>query len=153
MAPGAKTCGVLRWMNWPICAMNVQRHRAGAVLERLFVTLEAAGGIWARNAVRRVTPPLVGIVQISSRQPGVALAVADVCAAAIERVERGAEELVADFECLQELFARRQRIQLSLLDVLRHPAVQVGHIGKVGDDGPCRDAGQEDGCGQDRRGS
>ncbi len=61
MAPGAKTCGVFRSMNCADLpgaeriAVDVERRRAGAILERLLVAFEAAARVRAGHAVGRVT--------------------------------------------------------------------------------------------------
>ena len=78
-------------MNWPMMsgaeriAMDVERGGAGAVFERLLVAFEAAAGIGAGDADRRVIEPLAAAAQVGARHAGVALAAADVGAAAVER--------------------------------------------------------------------
>ena len=99
-------------------AVDVERGRAGAVFERLFVTLEAAARVGAGDPDRRVVEPLAAAAHVGARHARVALAAADVGAAAVERVERGRKELVADLERFGEALAHRQGIQIGLLDVL-----------------------------------
>ena len=71
------------------------------------------------------------------------LASADVGAAAVDGVEGGRKELVANLERVGEAFADRQRVQRGLFDMLTGAAVDVGHVGEIGDDRPRRDAGEE----------
>ena len=132
-------------------AVDVERRAAAAVLEGLFMTFETAARIRARDADGRVVEPFVGTLQVGSRHARVALASADVRAAAVERVERRGKELVADFEGFRELLARAQRIQVGLLDVLGHRAVDVRDVGEVGDDRPRRHAGEENADGEKER--
>ena len=94
MAPGAKTCGVLRWTNWPTRPVrNGSRWTFGAavpdaVLERLswHSKQPAAFGPVTRNGVWLNHSPRA--LEIGAGNARVALAVADVGAAAVERVER-----------------------------------------------------------------
>ena len=124
-------------------AVDVERGRAGAVFERLLVALEAAAGVRAGDAIGRVVEPLAGAAQIGARHARVALAAADVGAAAVEGVEGRREQLVADLERLDEALADWQRVQLRLFDMLGDRTVDVGDVGEVGDDRPRRDAGEE----------
>ena len=84
-------------------AMDVERRRAGAVFERRLVAFEAAGTIRPGDAIRLVIEPLVAAAQVGARHARVALAAADVGAAAVERVEGCGKQFVADLERLGEL--------------------------------------------------
>ena len=83
-------------------AVDVERRGAGAVFERLLVAFEAAAGVGAGDADGRVVEPLAGPLEVGARHARVALAAADVGAAAVERVEGRAEQLVAELERLDE---------------------------------------------------
>ncbi len=123
--------------------MDVERGGPGAVFERLFVTLEAAARVGAGDPDRRVVEPLATAAHVRARHAGVALASPDVGAAAVECVEGGREELVADLERVGEALAHCQGIEIGLLDVLAGRGMDVRHVGEIGDDRPRGDAGEE----------
>ena len=128
-------------------AVDIQRRGAGAVLERRFVALEAALGVGARDPKRKVHAPLTGSVHIRARDAREALAVADVGASAIERVELRREELVAELERLVErltILARRHEVpQLGLGHVLCGSIVHEIHLGELRDNRPYRRTARE----------
>ena len=132
-------------------AMDVERGRAGAVFERLFVTLEAAARIGAGDADRRMVEPLAAAAQVGARHARIALAAPDVGAAAVEGVERRGKQLVSDLERFGEALADRQGIQIGLVDVLAGRGVDVRDVGEIGDDRPRRDAGEENAGGEEER--
>ena len=149
MAPGAKTCGVLRSTNWP---MSPVRNGSRWTLSAAVPAPSSNGCSWHSKQppalgpvtrIGRVVEPLAAAAQVGARHARVALAAADVGAAAVERVEGRAEQLVADLERLDESLAGGQGVQLGLFDVLGDRAVDVGDVGEVGDDRPRRDAGEE----------
>ena len=102
-------------------AVDVERGRAGAVFERLLVAFEAAARVGAGDAYGDVVEPLAAALEVGARHARVALTATDIGAAAVERVEGRAEQLVAELERLEE----------SLVEV--ELAVQIGLIGMHGD--------------------
>ncbi len=130
--------------------MDVERGGAGAVFERLFVTLEAAARIGAGDPDRRMGEPLAPAAQVGARHTRIALAAPDVGAAAVDGVERGGKELVSDLERFDEALADRQGIEIVLVDVLTGRGVDVRDVGEIGDDRPRRDAGEENAGGEVR---
>ena len=111
----------------------------------------AAAGVRTGLARRRVVRHSVAPRKIGARNAREALPPTDVRADAVEGVERGLEELVADLERFREFLVRRERIQLGLFDVLSGRVVNVGDVGEVCDDRPRRNAGEENAGGQEER--
>ena len=151
-APGAKTCGVLRWIMRPGSAVWSGSRRT------FWFTRPAPsskGGLWqlthaaavrARGARRARARPLVRRVEIGARHAREALLVADVRADAVERVEARLEQLVAAAEGdLEAERAVADGVQLRLVAVLGHRIVEQvhdGELGVVGDDGVGRQSGE-----------
>jgi hypothetical protein len=122
-------------------AVNVLRRRAGAILKGRFMTLETARCVRAGHSIRFVALPLPGTAEIGARYARISLASADIRASSIERIERGREQLVAEFERLLESLRRRQAVQVGLYGVRRIGVMNDCDFGGVSDERPGPDTG------------
>ena len=103
-------------------AHHVHLDPARAIVRRLVVTAVAGGGIWPRDARRRVGRPLTRLREIGARHAGKFPAVADVRADPVGRHEDGFEHLVAVLEREVERLVHQSSLdhldQVALVEVL-----------------------------------
>ena len=125
-------------------AVHVQRGSAGAVFERLLVAFEAAARVGTGDANGRVPEPLAAAAQVGARYARVALTATDIGAAAVERVERRAEQLVTELERLDESRVEiGLAVQIVLIGVHGNRPVDVADTTEFSDDRPRRHAREE----------